>query len=461
MFQTEPILFLQQFAGGGLTWAMRAITALGYPPFFFVALTVVMFGVDLRRGFVLAQFVMWTDVLTEFAKAFFALPRPSDVDSGVRLLETGRTNTTPWTGKGAPGFLALPDREAVAWLRSQAGPSFGLPSGHVSVTTAFWGGLSAVFRSRALLAIAAVAVPLAALSRMYLGRHFLGDVLAGGALGALVVLLGSRLLVGGGTPLPLLRLPRVAGREGAAVLAFLLVLPVLVLVLGSQGDAGRAGRLLGLNLAYLLVAAKGLTDGGGTPVRRVARVAVALLLGVAAALAGEVLAPLATAEGPTRMGAFAKGFVPTFVLLWGGVLVCRLLGLYGPPPPPAASWGCTAPRRLLTRRRRSRRKGGAGRGRGPAPRSPGRRARPRAWRPPCAGVSRARLGASEWRVPSSCLPTQVHQGKGGGAWTPRETRRGTRFSTRGPSRHSGRACAGSSSGRATDATTRRARCGTG
>ena len=332
MFQTEPILFLQQFAGEGLTWAMRAITALGYPPFFFVALTVVMFGVDLRRGFVLAQFVMWTDVLTELAKAFFALPRPSDVDSGVRLLETGRTNATPWTGKGAPGFLALPDREAVAWLRAQAGPSFGLPSGHVSVTTVFWGGLSAVFRRRAVLAFATVVVPLMALSRMYLGRHFLGDVLAGGALGALVVLLGSRLFVGEGAPLPLLR-PRASGWEGAALLAFLLVLPVLILFLGSHGDAERAGRLLGLNLAYLLVTAKGLPEGGGTTARRAARVAVALVLGVAVALAAQVLAPLAPAGG-TRMGAFARGLVPTFVLLWGGVLACRRLGLYGPAQTP-------------------------------------------------------------------------------------------------------------------------------
>jgi membrane-associated phospholipid phosphatase len=334
MFQTEPILFLQQFAGNGLILAMRAITALGYPPFFFVALIVVIFGIDVRRGFVLAQLVMWTDVLTEFAKAFFALPRPSDVDAGVRLLETGGTNTTPWTGRGAPGFFALPDREAVAWLRSQAGPSFGMPSGHVSVSTVFWGGLSAVFRSRAVLIFGMMAVPLMALSRMVLGRHFLGDVLAGAALGALVVLLGSRLLVGESAPLPLLRLPGASGREGAALLVFLVVLPLAVGAFGSLADAGSAGRLVGLNLAYLLVAAKGLPDGGGTPTRRAARVAVALVLGTAVTLAVEVLAPLVSAEGPTRMEVFVKGFVPTFALLWGGVLACRRLGLYGPAPAP-------------------------------------------------------------------------------------------------------------------------------
>jgi membrane-associated phospholipid phosphatase len=337
MFQTEPILFLQQFAGDGLTWAMRAITALGYPPFFFVALTVVLFGMDVRRGFVLAQLVMWTDVLTEFAKAFFALPRPSDVDLGVRLLETGRTNTTPWTGRGASSFLALPDREAVAWLRSQVRPSFGLPSGHVSVSTALWGGLSAVFRNRAVLVFGMVAVPLIALSRMVLGRHFLGDVLAGGALGALVVLLGGRLLVGESAPLPLLclgRLPRLSSRQGVVLLTALIALPIAVLVLGSASDAGRAGRLLGLNLAYLLVACRGLPDGGGTLTRRVARVAVGLLLGVAAAVAAEALAAPVLSEGPARWVEFGKGFVPTFVLLWGGVLVCRRLGLYGPAPTP-------------------------------------------------------------------------------------------------------------------------------
>jgi undecaprenyl-diphosphatase len=80
--------------------------------------------------------------------------------------------------------------------------TYSFPSGHAVASTVFYGMVCAlVFRRtrsrrwRALAAtVAAFMVPLVAFSRVYLGAHFLSDVIAGIAVGTLCVLLFSRLL---------------------------------------------------------------------------------------------------------------------------------------------------------------------------------------------------------------------------------------------------------------------------
>ena len=69
--------------------------------------------------------------------------------------------------------------------------SFSFPSGHSSVAIAFYGALALVlarllprWRARLALALAAAAlVAVIGLSRLYLGVHYLSDVLAGFAAG--------------------------------------------------------------------------------------------------------------------------------------------------------------------------------------------------------------------------------------------------------------------------------------
>ena len=80
--------------------------------------------------------------------------------------------------------------------------TYSFPSGHAVASTAFYGIVCVLAfrrtrsrRARALVAtVAVVMVPLVAFSRVYLGAHFLSDVIAGIAVGALCVLLFSRWL---------------------------------------------------------------------------------------------------------------------------------------------------------------------------------------------------------------------------------------------------------------------------
>ena len=98
---------------------------------------------------------------------------------------------------------------------------------------------------------------------------------------------------------------------------------------GCQGTSNLlAGRLLGLNLAYLVVAMRGLPREGGSLATRALRI----LLGIALAAVALRLTPGALpGSAPTggALGELLVGAVPPFVMLTGTVLLGRKLGWYG------------------------------------------------------------------------------------------------------------------------------------
>src|SRR5262249_30188901 len=190
VFETAPNHFLQSFANGSLTWLLSAVTLTGYFPVYLFVLAVIMFGVDLRRGVLLSQLVLWTLAITDLLKTVVALPRPVDVDSTLRRLDTGAHNTAAFAGAGAHSFFALPAQQAIEFYRGVKDYSFGFPSGHVSSATTFWGGAALLFRRRWLVFLALGVIILMPISRMYLGRHFLADIIGGGFIGVAVLAAG-------------------------------------------------------------------------------------------------------------------------------------------------------------------------------------------------------------------------------------------------------------------------------
>jgi hypothetical protein len=65
--------------------------------------------------------------------------------------------------------------------------SYGLPSGHASGALAAWGGLATLLARRWLWWLAGPLIGLISLSRLYLGVHFLSDVVVGWLLAAAVI----------------------------------------------------------------------------------------------------------------------------------------------------------------------------------------------------------------------------------------------------------------------------------
>ncbi|MDH3252381.1 MAG: phosphatase PAP2 family protein, partial [Ignavibacteria bacterium] len=189
MFQTEIIHWLQSFSSDQLTNIMVGVSRTGYGDFYALCVICVLAGIDFRKGLILSHVMILMVAVSELLKVAIALPRPSEADATVRMLDTGTPNPSPFVKMGARSFFSLPPDNVIAYTRSLGNYSFGLPSGHCSSATTLWGGIALLFRNSWTLTLAFLVPVLMALSRMYLGRHFLADVLGGTIIGVIAVAL--------------------------------------------------------------------------------------------------------------------------------------------------------------------------------------------------------------------------------------------------------------------------------
>lgn len=106
-----------------------------------------------------------------------------------------------------PGFDVPPSTDAVptlfepvyVWMATASG--YGFPSGHALTSTLVWGGLAwgvRVGRRRTRAVVAAVLVVAVAASRVLLGVHYVGQVVAGAAVGLVYLAVVLRVLRGAG-----------------------------------------------------------------------------------------------------------------------------------------------------------------------------------------------------------------------------------------------------------------------
>jgi membrane-associated phospholipid phosphatase len=148
------ILFLQNLAD----WPalpMQLISAMGYAGFYLLVLPALYWCFDAALGLRVAVCLLFSVWLNDTLKLVLHAPRPYWVSQRVRAI--GKEST------------------------------FGLPSGHAQHAVVMW-GLLAVSVNRPWAWIAALAMMfLIGLSRLYLGVHFPSDVVAGWAVGALLL----------------------------------------------------------------------------------------------------------------------------------------------------------------------------------------------------------------------------------------------------------------------------------
>lgn len=146
--QTEPNLWLQHFSF--LKPLASFLSLLGNEEFFLLLLPIVYLCIDRRLGVRLGALLLFSEALNVCLKVLFALPRPYWIDPKVQELGSDK--------------------------------SFGLPSSHAQNAAVVWTFLARRrafgWRLGAALLVAGIA-----LSRVFLGVHFVGDVLAGVLLG--------------------------------------------------------------------------------------------------------------------------------------------------------------------------------------------------------------------------------------------------------------------------------------
>jgi membrane-associated phospholipid phosphatase len=328
MFQTEINLFFQAFETPWLTEFFRLMTRLGYTTFLLVFIIFVLFAVDFRRGFILLQILLLTGIITNFLKNFWAYPRPFHIDPQIKFLDTdlsGNEFRLTQTAD-AQGFMDMLPPETLAQMRAHIGISYGIPSGHTSVAAALWGATALLFQQRWLKAVCIFLIIFVPLSRIYLGVHFLADVLVGYLLGFLLLGIAYQLIIRKNKLQAYLQSqnPLISPQ----LLIFLVGMPLLGFGLLPRAEWRVPAYMLGMNLAYILLIINGLPKNEGSLLQRFARFVMGVLVFIIAdSLAKFVFKTL----GFVAEDAFASSFftiVVSILFMWGGVNLNRFLGLY-------------------------------------------------------------------------------------------------------------------------------------
>lgn len=255
MFDVDPIVWLQSWASPVLTAVMNGISLLGYTRAHVAIAVLFAFGFRMRAAVALLVLIALNGAFTDIVKTAALTPRP-DADGRVQALSQ----------------FAADLRQRDADTPTDVEDSSAFPSGHVSATTTFALGLAWLLKCRRrgwLLAWGAIAAM--AVSRMYLGRHFAGDVLGGVAAGCVVL----------GVGFGVLKLAQLAGESqplrswpASRVMTIALVFSGSALLVGLP-DAGDAGRLIGTAVGVVFLTHYDRLQGADDVRSRAVRVVVA------------------------------------------------------------------------------------------------------------------------------------------------------------------------------------------
>lgn len=151
-------LFLQGM-GDWLTPIMKFFTWLGYPQAYMILIAIIYWSFDRKLGLRLAIFLTVVAGINSILKQALHAPRPYWLDPDIKAIHVSN--------------------------------GFGMPSGHAQASTV-WLYASSCLKRGWLLAIAITVVFMIGMSRVYLGVHFTSQVLAGWAIGILVLIIISR-----------------------------------------------------------------------------------------------------------------------------------------------------------------------------------------------------------------------------------------------------------------------------
>lgn len=156
-FEIEIIKWLQENRNGFTDFLFEFFTFFGEIPIIIGILIYVYWSINKESAKRLALVIFLAAGLNRFVKLLISRPRPYLVDSNIENLRPGTSGGT------------------------------SMPSGHTQSASTTFFGLYYAFKKKYLLIAAIIITVLVAISRLYLGVHYLTDTIAGGILGFLLV----------------------------------------------------------------------------------------------------------------------------------------------------------------------------------------------------------------------------------------------------------------------------------
>ncbi|MBB4930914.1 membrane-associated phospholipid phosphatase [Lipingzhangella halophila] len=306
--EVDLVLWLQSL-GGWLEPPMRGASFLGSKGLFLLLLPLLFWCVHAGVGARVFLMLMGSSVVNGLLKAIVVGARPYWLHPVVTSMSPEAT--------------------------------FGMPSGHTQSAVAVWGYLAAKIRRRWIWPAAATVIVLVALSRVYLGAHFLTDVVAGLAVGAALLWLVLRY------ERTLLRWwrQRALGPQVGLALAASLVPGVLTLSLQTLVRDGwtepaewtgtvptdppaatleyvfmLGGGLFGAMVGFSVLAARGWYSAQGSLISRVTR----YVLGMAGIVLILVVAQVAVPGADGAAAAVREYVLYTLIALWGALAAPEL-----------------------------------------------------------------------------------------------------------------------------------------
>lgn len=315
MFQTDLHIWLQQWDNEWIVQFFKMITRLGYVEFFMVSLIVIIFGVHFRKGFILLLIVMWTAAVTLVLKDTFDLPRPYMVERDVMIFdEEVNTDMALLDDADATYFFELLPQATMDYFDNQPIP-YGFPSGHTSIAVVFWGALMLLFRKRWLSILCLSLIFLIPFSRIYLGVHFIADVLGGYLIGIVMLWAFYRLVI---RPEAMVEYLKINKHNFAFDLknGLILIAPFVWLFLLNDVKYWIVPAVLfGFGLGFMLISQKGVPNETGTIFNRMVKVVSALAIFGGCSILIEKIFILITFENIAATE-FIRYVLTSFITIW-------------------------------------------------------------------------------------------------------------------------------------------------
>ncbi len=149
-------IYLQGLGNPFFDNLFKAITTIGSEPVYIFLASLIFWCYNKKMGIRTMYVILFSAFAAILAKNLFGMPRPPE------------------------------------YLHKIEENEFGFPSGHVQVSAGFWGYIGVRTENTWLIVAGAIAIFSISLSRIYLGVHYVGDVMGGIIFGILIALISFK-----------------------------------------------------------------------------------------------------------------------------------------------------------------------------------------------------------------------------------------------------------------------------